>query len=70
MSDGKLSAQAKHALLDVNAAINAHVAAEQDAVGYAYGKRAYNLRAAEKRLRALLWEKRFDLQKLIREANP
>ena len=69
MSD-KLSAQAKHALLDINHAINAHLAAEQDAAGYQYGRRARTLHVAEKRLRALLWEKRFDLQKLIREANP
>lgn len=64
-----LTPQEKHALLDINHAVNAHVAAEQDAVGYAYGKRAYNLRAARKRLTDLLWEKRFDLQKLIREIN-
>lgn len=68
MSD-KLTPEEKHALLAVNHAVNDHVAAVNYARGYDYGARARALRNAEKRLKALLWEKRFDLQKLIREIN-
>jgi hypothetical protein len=57
----KLSQRTVDALQQIRAARNAYRSAAAAADGITYGKRAYNLRAAEKYLRRLLWEHRDEL---------
>jgi hypothetical protein len=67
-----LDPKAAHALLDIPYARNAYdnAVTRERMSGCISGQTVYNRKAAEKRLRALLWEHREAIVQLIRDANP